>query len=144
VWFVDLAPIVDTELVAATVANALDVDLGTAQVPTEQRQSMSAASAVNARGAFWFVTYQGALNAVRFVDYLKQLMKHRKSPLTLILGSLPAHKGPVARGSVDSLLGKLQLHYPPGYAPELNPDELVWNHMKLWPTKKLVIPTETA
>src|ERR1700675_1130840 len=44
-----------------------------------QRQSMSAASAINARGAFWFVTYQGALNAVRFVDYLKQLMNNRKS-----------------------------------------------------------------
>jgi len=43
-----------------------------------QRQSMSAASAVNARGAFWFVTYHGALNAQRFVDYLKRLMKHRK------------------------------------------------------------------
>src|SRR6202166_1661956 len=101
-----------------------------------QRQSMSAASAVNARGAFWFVTYQGALNAVRFVDYLKQLMKHRKRPLTLILDSLPAHKGPVVRGYVDSLQGKLQLHYLPGYAPELNPDELVWNHMKRTGTAK--------
>ncbi len=24
----------------------------------------------------------------------------------------------------------LTLHVLPGYAPELNPDELVWNHMK--------------
>jgi len=101
-----------------------------------QRQSMSAASAVNARGAFWFVTYQGALNAALFVDYLKRLMKHRKTPLTLILDSLPAHKGPVVRNYVDSLQGKLQLHYLPGYAPELNPDELVWNHMKRTGTAK--------
>jgi transposase len=90
-----------------------------------QRQSMSAASAINARGAFWFVTYQGALNALRFVDYLNQLMKHRQRPLTLILDSLPAHKGPVVRSYVDSLQGRLQLHYLPGYAPELNRDELV-------------------
>jgi transposase len=101
-----------------------------------QRQSMSAASAVNARGAFWFVTFQGALNAVRFVDYLKQLMKYRKRPLTLILDNLPAHKGPLVRNYVDSLQGKLQLHYLPGYAPELNPDELVWNHMKRTGTAK--------
>jgi transposase len=102
-----------------------------------QRQSTSAASAVNARGAFWFVTYQGALNAARFVDYLKQLMKHRKRPLTLILDSLPAHKGPlVVRSYIDSLQGKLQLHYLPGYALELNPDELVWNHMKRTGTAK--------
>ena len=101
-----------------------------------QRQSMSAASAVNARGAFWFATYHGSLNALRFVDFLKQLMKHRKKALTLILDSLPAHKGPAVRGYVDSLQGKLQLHYLPGYAPELNPDELVWNHMKRTGTAK--------
>ena len=101
-----------------------------------QRQSTSAASAVNARGAFWFVTYHGALNAPRFIDFLKQLMKHRRRPLTLILDGLPAHKGPLVRSYVESLQGKLQLHYLPGYAPELNPDELVWNHVKRTGTAK--------
>ena len=31
---------------------------------------------------------------------------------------------------VESTNGKLELHFLPGYAPELNPDELVWNYMK--------------
>ena len=101
-----------------------------------QRQSVSAASAVNAKGAFWFTTYKGSLNAERFVDFLKQLMKHRKAPLELILDSLPAHKGPTVRAYVHSLNGKLQLHYLPGYAPELNPDELVWSHVKRTGTGK--------
>ena len=26
--------------------------------------------------------------------------------------------------------GKLALHFLPGYAPDLNPDELVWSHVK--------------
>ena len=26
--------------------------------------------------------------------------------------------------------GRLILHFLPGYAPELNPDELVWSHVK--------------
>ena len=47
-----------------------------------QRQSMSAASAVQARGAFWFCTYQGALNAELFVELLKQMMRHRKRRCT--------------------------------------------------------------
>ena len=38
--------------------------------------------------------------------------------------------------SPRSLKGKLQLHCLPGYAPELNPDELVWNHMKRTGTAK--------
>jgi hypothetical protein len=31
---------------------------------------------------------------------------------------------------VASTKGMLTLHFLPGYAPELNPDELVWSHMK--------------
>ena len=26
--------------------------------------------------------------------------------------------------------GKLEPHFPPGYAPELNPDELVWSYVE--------------
>src|SRR4249919_4363584 len=37
-----------------------------------QRQSVSAASAVNARGGFWYCTYQGALNAELFVSLLRR------------------------------------------------------------------------
>jgi transposase len=95
-----------------------------------QRQSVSAASAVTARGGFWFVTYKGGLNAEMFIGFLRKLMKHRRKPLIVILDSLPAHKGPLVRAYVAEMQGKLQLHYLPGYAPELNPDELVWGHMK--------------
>jgi hypothetical protein len=31
---------------------------------------------------------------------------------------------------VESLKGKLRLFYLPPYSPDLNPDELVWNHLK--------------
>ena len=31
---------------------------------------------------------------------------------------------------VQRLAGRLELHFLPGYAPELNPDEFVWNHLK--------------
>ena len=39
-----------------------------------QRQSISAASAVNARGGFWYCTYQGGLNAESFVSLLRELI----------------------------------------------------------------------
>jgi hypothetical protein len=31
---------------------------------------------------------------------------------------------------VASTEGKFEFHFLPGYAPELNPDEMVWNCMK--------------
>ena len=55
-----------------------------------QRQGISAASAVNAKGAFWFTTYHGALNGESFVELLKQLMHRRKKPVRLVLDGWPA------------------------------------------------------
>ena len=98
----------------------------------EQRQSISAASAVNANanGAFWFCTYTGALKAELFVVLLRKLMRGRRKPVHLVLDSLPAHKTARVRDYVASTTGRLTLHFLPGYAPDLNPDELVWSHVK--------------
>ncbi len=90
-----------------------------------QRQSVSAASAVNAKGAFWFATYQGGLNGALFVELLKRLMYRRRKPLHLVVDGLPAHKNRVVKNYVTSTAGRLTLHVLPGYAPDLNPDELV-------------------
>jgi transposase len=95
-----------------------------------QRQSISAASAVNARGAFWFTTYQGGLTGELFVELLKKLMFQRKKPLHLVVDGLPAHKKAVVKAYVAGTEGRLTLHFLPGYAPDLNPDELVWSHAK--------------
>ncbi len=43
----------------------------------------------------------------------------------------PAHRTTLVKTYyVASTKGMLTLHFLPGYAPELNPDELVWSHMK--------------
>src|SRR5271165_7023260 len=95
-----------------------------------QRQSISAVSAVNAKGAFWYCTYPGGLNADLFVDLLRRMMCHRTKPVHLVVDGLPAHKTKLVKDYVASVNGMLTLHFLPGYAPELNPDELVWSHMK--------------
>ena len=94
------------------------------------RQSVSAASAVNSRGAFWFCVYQGALDADLFVELLKKMMHKRSKPVHLVLDGLPARKRACVNDYVQSTAGKLTLHFLPGYAPELNPDELVWSYVK--------------
>ena len=54
----------------------------------------------------------------------------------MVLDSLPAHKAKMVQAYVESTKGKLELHFLPGYAPELNPDELVWNYVKRTGTAK--------
>ena len=58
------------------------------------------------------------------------MMKYRKKPIHLVLDSLPAHKTALVKKYVTSTEGRLTLHFLPGYAPDLNPDELVWSHVK--------------
>jgi len=95
-----------------------------------QRQSISAASAVTARGGFWYCTYHGGLKAELFVSLLRRMMRRRSKPVHLVVDGLPAHKTALVQAYVASTNGMLTLHFLPGYAPELNPDELVWSHMK--------------
>lgn len=95
-----------------------------------QRQSISAASAVNVHGAFWYCTYQGGLNGELFVGLLRRMMRHRTKPVHLVVDGLPAHRTALVKAYVASTQSRLTLHFLPGYAPDLNPDELVWSYVK--------------
>jgi transposase len=95
-----------------------------------QRQSINVISAVNARGEFWANTYEGKLNAESFALFLEDFMKGQSERVFLIVDGHPAHKAKGAMRYVESLGGRLELHFLPAYAPDLNPDEFVWAHMK--------------
>jgi transposase len=103
----------------------------TPEVPTSgRRQSVNAISAVNALGEFWYEIYTQRLNAMLFVNLLRNFMRRRNTRVFLVLDGHPAHIAKVVSDHVQSLKGRLELHFLPGYAPELNPDEFVWNHLK--------------
>ena len=57
-------------------------------------------------------------------------MKGRSKPVHLVVDGLSAHKKANVREYIESTIGKLRMHALPGYAPDLNPDELVWSHVK--------------
>jgi transposase len=95
-----------------------------------QRQSLNVISAVNARGQFWAVTYTGKLDAAAFVVFLENFMQGRKGKVFLVVDGHPAHKANLVKAYVQNLQGRLELHFLPPYAPDLNPDEFVWSHMK--------------
>jgi transposase len=101
-----------------------------------KRQQINAISALSARGGFWFNVYTGTLNAALFITFLGDLMKGRRRPLFLIVDGLPSHKAKSVVDYVQSLQGKLELHFLPPYAPDLNPDEFVWHHLKSNGTSK--------
>ena len=95
-----------------------------------QRQSLNVISAVNARGEFWAVTYTGKLNAESFVAFLQNFMDTQTGRTFLVVDGHPAHKANLVKRYIQSLKGRLELHFLPPYAPDLNPDEFVWSYMK--------------
>jgi len=95
-----------------------------------QRQSLNVISALNARGEFWAATYTSKLNAELFVVFLEGFMKCQTGKVFLVVDGHPAHKAKLVQRYVQSLKGRLELHFLPPYAPDLNPDEFVWSYMK--------------
>lgn len=69
---------------------------------------------------------------VRFpqvIEFLRQMLRQIRGPVVLLWDSNRPHRAAAVR---DFLAQHPRLHTErfPGYAPELNPDEFVWNHLK--------------
>jgi len=94
------------------------------------RFSFSLISAITAKGQMRFMIIQGGVNSKVFIEFLKRLMVGAKRKIFLVVDGGSAHKSKMTKAFVASLGGKLELFLLPPYSPDLNPDELVWNHLK--------------
>jgi len=95
-----------------------------------QRQSINVISAVNARGEFWAATYTGKLDTDSFLAFLENFMAGRSDKVFLVVDGHPVHKANGVKTLIERMGGRLELHFLPPYAPDLNPDEFVWSYMK--------------
>jgi len=96
-------------------------------------------SAVDACGTLHFMVTENTFNADRFIEFLRRLIAARKTPVFLIVDGHPTHKAKKVKDFVAKHSELLELYYLPGYSPELNPDELVWNYVKYHTVGKMAI-----
>ena len=97
---------------------------------TGARFKVNMISAVSSQGLLRFMVTESGLTAPLFVQFLERLVKGQEKPVYLIVDGHPVHKAKMVKDFVSAQNGLLELYYLPGYSPELNPDELVWNHVK--------------
>lgn len=97
---------------------------------TGQRFGLNLISAVSPRGEMRFMIVNGRMNAGRFIEFLDRLTHNQSRPVFLIVDGHPSHRARKVSEYVRGKKGKLRLFFLPAYSPELNPDELVWNHLK--------------
>ena len=109
---------------------------------TGQRQRVNVISAISPRGRLWFRCFKGNLNAQRFIAFLKALLRDIRGSIDLVLDRHPAHVAAATRRFIEEHRSRLRVHFLPGYAPEMNPDEHVWGHLKAMFRKRPIVAGE--
>jgi transposase len=97
---------------------------------TAKRVTRSMIAAVSNRGLVRFMLYEGALNADRFLAFLRRLIKDAGRKVILIVDNLKVHKAGKVMAWVESHRHEIELHYLPSYAPDHNPTEHLNNDLK--------------
>jgi transposase len=97
---------------------------------TGQKFSMSMFAAVSNRGLMRFRLYEGALNVVIFIDFLKRLVKDAKQKVFLIVDNLRVHHAEAVTERLTQHEDEIEIFHLPPYAPEHNPDESLNNDLK--------------
>ena len=77
-----------------------------------------------------FRIHPGAIKGPQVVDFLKVLERHTRQPLMIIWDGAAIHRSRVVSGYIASTGGRIVAERLPAYAPELNPAEYIWAHLK--------------
>src|SRR5687767_3461894 len=102
------------------------------------RDHLSAMSAIALEGKLYMIEQERAFKGEDVVRLLKHLMRQIPGKLLLIWDGSPIHRGRAVKDFLSSGASRrLKLEQLPGYAPDLNPDEGVWKHLKCVELKNL-------
>ena len=98
-----------------------------------KRQKVNMISAISPKGELRFMVFEGKLDADQFIEFLQRLLHKAENPVFLIVDGHPVHKSKMVKNwakEINTAKDRIRLFFLPAYSPELNPDELVWNHVK--------------
>jgi transposase len=98
---------------------------------TGKRFKANMIAAISNTGTLRFRVFDERFTAPLFLDFLKRLVKDAKGrKLMLILDGHPAHRAKIVRDWVATHPDLIELHFLPGYSPELNPAEMLNQDVK--------------
>ena len=102
------------------------------------RDHLSAISGITPDGKLYMMVQEQAYKSPDVVDFLEHLLKHIPGKLLIVWDRSPSHRAHVIRDYLASgAAARIHLEHFPAYAPELNPDEGVWNYLKRVELKNL-------
>ncbi len=87
-------------------------------------------SGVTNRGEVRFMCYTATMTQHKFILFLSKLLKSTDGPVVVITDNLRVHHGKKVAAWVSEHADQIELHFIPGYSPELNADEYLNRDLK--------------
>jgi len=127
IWFVDEAHFrADVELRAKWVLRGEPALVDTTSPKLGEKATYYSAVCLET-GEVEAMTVLGNTNAQTSVAFMQQLRAKHGAPLIVIWDNGPAHHGPEMREYLTTPDLNLRLVALPGYSPDFNPDEAIWD-----------------
>ena len=106
------------------------------------RDHISVISAITPDGKLYIHMQDKAFKGETIVSFLKHVLRHIAGKLLIIWDGLPAHRGQAIKDFLRAGAAK-RIHFEqlPGYAPDLNPAEGIWQYLKYVEMKNLCCHT---
>jgi len=108
------------------------------------RDHLSVISGITPEGRLFVYIRESAFDSAGVIGFLEHLLRSIPGKLLVIWDGATIHRSREIKAFLSGLSergpeyeGRLQLERLPGYAPELNPDEGIWRHLKRVEMKNL-------
>jgi transposase len=96
----------------------------------QTRDHLSIMGGLTASGQVYTLVRPKALTGEETVEFLEHLGRQIKGPVLLIWDRSPIHRRKLVTEFVEAIGGSLEVELLPSYAPDLNPVEWLWRHLK--------------
>jgi transposase len=97
---------------------------------TGKRFGVNAMSAMSNRGKLFFTVYGGSFSVPVTLDFLERLIAAVGHKVHLIVDGHPTHRAKAVTTWLKSHERQIEMHFLPGYAPELDPVEILNGDIK--------------
>ncbi|PZF86178.1 IS630 family transposase [Micromonospora deserti] len=97
---------------------------------TGKRFDVNVMAAISNRGELYFTCFTGSFTGPVFLAFLDRLVRHLDRKVHLVVDGHPVHRRIMVRDWLAERVDQIQMHFLPGYAPELNPVELLNGDIK--------------
>ena len=79
---------------------------------------------------FYFQIHSGSIKSLQVIEFLQHLQRHVPGKMLILWDGAPIHRSVLVRDYIRSTKGRIRVERLPAYAPELNPVEYMWGHLK--------------